>query len=99
MQYAYRLSNAQNAWQDSRLASGGISSPSLWYLTIFCMDSKHGYPWTFCYPHFDIDMKRERFILITECHHGPVRKCLMALARARRSSSHDRRGLERTQSL
>jgi hypothetical protein len=33
MQYAYRLSSAQNAWQDSRLAVAGISTPSLWNLT------------------------------------------------------------------
>jgi hypothetical protein len=35
MQYAYRLSSAQNVWQDSRLAAGGISAPSLWYLKNF----------------------------------------------------------------
>ena len=61
MQYAYRLSSAQNAWQDRRLASGGISAPYLWYLKIFCMDSKFGYPWIFFYLHLDINMKREHY--------------------------------------
>jgi hypothetical protein len=34
MQYAYHLSSAQNAWQDSHLVACGISAPCLWYLAI-----------------------------------------------------------------
>jgi hypothetical protein len=61
MQYAYRLSSAQNVWQDSRLAAGGISAPSLWYLKNFCTDSNPRYHLIFCCLYLDINIKRERF--------------------------------------